>query len=87
MKSFIISPPNLTHSLANTPAPQLTPIHKPCWYSCFTVMWPEEQDVQNRWIPKSQVNLKLAFPGTDRRGHLVFGEQNMDEMKHCCSSQ
>ena len=34
-------------------------------------MWPEEEDIENKWIPRSQItDLKLNFPGTDRRGHL-----------------
>ena len=49
-------------------------------------IWPEEEKVENKWIPMSQIHLKLNFPSVDRRGQLLFSNDDLKSIDDYCNN-
>ena len=47
------------------------------------IFWPDPP--RQSWILRDEVHLKLASPTIDRRLHLLFEEDDIHEMKECCT--
>ena len=46
--------------------------------------WPMQ--VKKWCIERTDINLKLSSPSVDRRLHLLFPEDDLEEIKNCCKN-
>lgn len=44
--------------------------------------WPDR--VKKRHLKQSEIHLKFPCPSVDRRLHLLFSDEDLEEMKNCC---
>ena len=44
--------------------------------------WPDPES--KSWIKTDEIHVKLSNPSFDRRLHLTFTSEELEEMKRCC---